>query len=64
VQLESGLAFNLIVGGSLGLIGGFAFGSSDIKGSLNCLDSKVLCALNPLKVLSSFYIRILFSLAF
>jgi len=64
MQLEGGLAFNLVVGGFLGLIGGFAFRSSHIKGSFNCLDSEVLTTLNLLKVLSSFCICISFALAF
>jgi len=31
MQLDGGLAFNLIGGGFLGLIGGFVFGSSHIS---------------------------------
>ena len=64
MQLEGGLAFNLIVDRSLGLIDGFAFRSSHIKGLLNCSKFDVLSALNPLKVLYSFCICISFTRAF
>jgi len=45
MELEGGLAFTLIVGGFLGLIGRFAFRSSLIKGSFNYLDFEVVSAL-------------------
>ena len=68
--MEGGLAFNLVAGGLLGLIGGFAFRSSHVKGSFTDLAFEVLSA-GPLQfealyciALSSFYIRMSFALTF